>query len=134
MTWKGLVPAKPTAVPPAPGQQPAGGQQPATQQGVGQHFQGLLPMMNNYVQQHQQKAQAAVAQTHQQALADPNTTPEQRQFHLNALQQMGVQPVSMPAAPQGAAPVPPQATAVNLGQTKNAGQVQVLPNPGEWPR
>jgi len=45
-------------------------------------------MAGNYIQNHQAKQQDALAQTHIQALQDPNLTPEQRGYHISNLQQI----------------------------------------------
>jgi hypothetical protein len=150
---------------PAPKAQPMPviGQPAAPSQSATPHFQGLAPMLHNYIQQHQTRMNAAAAQVHQQALQDPNTTPEQRQYQIGELQKLGVagpaNPVGSPV-PAGtqdvssaltngglipsAVPVqmptaaqggisPPPVVPVNLGQTRTNTGVSVMPNPGEWP-
>jgi hypothetical protein len=62
--------------------------QPINSQVPNNGFHGLVPMAQNYYTNHQARANDALAGTHIQALQDPNTTPEQRQYHINNLQQI----------------------------------------------
>lgn len=62
--------------------------QPINSQQQQQGFHGLVPMVQNYYANHQAKVQDMSAQPHIQSLQDPNTTPEQRQYHVNSLQQV----------------------------------------------
>lgn len=123
-------------IPPPPG---AGQTAPVnTQQQQQPGFHGLAPMLQGYIQNHQAKVQDAAAGPHVQALQDPNTTPEQRQYHISqlqatyanrpdVLQKMGIggqsipnvsqapQAVAAPAAPAAAAPSLNSASASDLG-------------------
>jgi hypothetical protein len=78
----GYIPPQQSAPPPPP-QRPIN-----TQQTLGSGWHGLVPMAQNYYANHQAKQQDAVANTHVQALQDANTTPEQRQYHINQLMQI----------------------------------------------
>ena len=90
-----------TPLPVAPGGMPINTQQ--HQSG----FHGLIPMVTNYYQNHQAGVRDAAAQPHLQSLQDPNITPEQRQYHISALQQTySAQPQvlqQLGIAPQGTA-------------------------------
>ena len=103
-----------------PGQNPANAQQPINTQTALPHagFNGLIPMVSNYYHNHEAKIADSAAQTHVQALQDPNLTPEQRGYHITNLQhiyanrpdvlkQMGIPAPggqNIPAVPAASAP------------------------------
>lgn len=62
--------------------------QPINTQNQQHGFNGIIPMVQNYYSNHQAKVQDASAQPHINSLSDPNISPEQRQYHVNNLQQI----------------------------------------------
>jgi hypothetical protein len=119
-----------------PSQNPANAQQPInTQTGLPHSgFNGLIPMIGNYIQNHQAKANDAQAQTHVQALQTAGLTPEQRQYHISALQQLYknrpdvLQQMGIPAAPGGynvpsvATPPPVNTSISSMSQLPTGGK------------
>ena len=79
--------AKQAAIPAPAASQPGQAQQPLNTQTQQQGFHGLVPMIQNYYQNHQAKMEDAQAQVHMNALQDPSITPEQRQYHISGIQQ-----------------------------------------------
>jgi hypothetical protein len=70
-----------------PGQNQSSGQ-PINTQTPSQGFNGLVPFIGHYIQNHQAKMADTQAQSHIQALQGGNLTPEQQQYHISQLQQL----------------------------------------------